>query len=156
MAMQGKRKQRLIFVVTLLVGFGAATALALFAFQQNLLYFYSPSQLSAGEISAEQTFRLGGLVVEGSIERDNDGITTLFDLTDSVESVRVTYTGLLPDLFREGQGIVAQGKLNSEGVFVAQEVLAKHDENYMPPEVAEALKEAGAQHPVSIPKTTYQ
>ena len=153
--MQGKRKQRLIFVVTLLIGFGAATALALFAFQQNLLYFYSPSQLSAGEISAEQTFRLGGLVVEGSVERDSDGITTLFDLTDSVESVRVTYTGLLPDLFREGQGIVAQGKLNSEGVFVAQEVLAKHDENYMPPEVAEALKEAGAQHPVSIPKTTY-
>lgn len=154
--MKTKRKQRLIFVIVLIVGFGAATTLALFAFQQNLLYFFSPSQLQAEEISAGQVFRLGGLVVEGSVERQSDGITTVFDLTDTAKSVTVTYTGLLPDLFREGQGIVAQGKLNNEGVFVAQEVLAKHDENYMPPEVAEALKEAGAQHPMSIPKTTVQ
>ena len=154
--MKTKRKQRMIFVIVLLVGFGAATALALFAFQQNLLYFYSPSQLQAEEIATGQVFRLGGLVVDGSVERQTDGITTVFDLTDTAESVTVTYTGLLPDLFREGQGIVAQGKLNDQGIFVAQEVLAKHDENYMPPEVAEALKEAGAQHPMSIPRTTVQ
>ncbi len=152
--MTPKRKQRLIFVMVLLVGFGAATGLALFAFQKNLLYFYSPSQIASGDVETGQMFRLGGLVVEGSVERDNDGITTQFDLTDTAGSITVRYTGLLPDLFREGQGIVAQGKINSQGVFVAQEVLAKHDENYMPPEVADALKEAGAKHPVSIPKTT--
>jgi cytochrome c-type biogenesis protein CcmE len=152
--MTPKRKQRLIFVMVLLVGFGAATGLALFAFQKNLLYFYSPSQIASGEVETGQMFRLGGLVVEGSVERESDGITTQFDITDTAGSITVSYTGLLPDLFREGQGIVAQGKINQQGIFVAQEVLAKHDENYMPPEVAEALKEAGAKHPVSIPKTT--
>ncbi len=152
--MTPKRKQRLIFVMVLLVGFGAATGLALFAFQKNLLYFYSPSQIASGEVETGQMFRLGGLVVEGSVVRQSDGITTQFELTDTAGSITVRYTGLLPDLFREGQGIVAQGKINPQGVFVAQEVLAKHDENYMPPEVAEALKEAGAKHPVSIPKTT--
>ena len=154
--MKAKRKQRLIFVIILIAGFGAATGLSLFAFKQNLLYFFSPSQLMAGEVAVGQVFRLGGLVVDGSIERKSDGITTVFDVTDTAKSITVTYTGLLPDLFREGQGIVAQGKLNDEGVFVAQEVLAKHDENYMPPEVAEALKEGGAQHPMSIPKTMVQ
>lgn len=154
--MRTKRKQRLIFVIVLIAGFGAATALALFAFKQNLLYFYSPSQLAVEEIDVGQVFRLGGLVVDGSVQRQSDGITTVFNLTDTAESITVTYTGLLPDLFREGQGIVAQGKLNDEGIFVAQEVLAKHDENYMPPEVAEALKKAGAKHPMSIPRTTVQ
>ena len=152
--MTPKRKQRLIFVLILITGFGAAIGLALFAFQKNLLYFYSPSQIAEGEVATDQMFRLGGLVVEGSVERQSDGVTTLFDLTDTAGSITVTYTGLLPDLFREGQGIVAQGKINQQGIFVAQEVLAKHDENYMPPEVAEALKEAGAEHPMSIPKTT--
>ncbi|MDW3094897.1 MAG: cytochrome c maturation protein CcmE [Gammaproteobacteria bacterium] len=152
--MTPKRKQRLIFVMVLIVGFGAAIGLALFAFQKNLLYFYSPSQIASSEVEKGQMFRLGGLVVEGSVVRESDGITTQFDLTDTAGSITVRYTGLLPDLFREGQGIVAQGKINQKGVFVAQEVLAKHDENYMPPEVAEALKEAGAKHPVSIPKTT--
>ena len=151
--MATKRKQRMIFVIVLISGFAAATALALFAFQKNLLYFYSPSQLSSADVTEEQLFRLGGLVVEGSVVRLPDGITTQFGLTDTKGQVQVQYTGLLPDLFREGQGIVAQGKLNADGLFVAQEVLAKHDENYMPPEVAEALKEAGGQHPVSIPKT---
>ena len=121
------------------------------------MYFYSPAQvataLESGEVEKGQMFRLGGLVVEGSVVRDSDGITTQFDITDTADSVTVRYTGLLPDLFREGQGIVAQGKLNDKGVFVAQEVLAKHDENYMPPEVAEALKEAGAKHPESIPRS---
>ena len=151
--MTPKRKQRLIFVLVLVVGFGAAIGLALFAFQKNLLYFFSPSQIIAGEVDDGQMFRLGGLVVEGSVIRDSDGVTTQFDLTDTADSITVRYTGLLPDLFREGQGIVAQGKINAEGIFVAQEVLAKHDENYMPPEVAEALKEAGAKHPVSIPRS---
>ena len=120
------------------------------------MYFYSPSQLETAEIVPGQVFRLGGLVVDGSVARQSDGMTTFFELTDTADSVAVTYTGLLPDLFREGQGIVARGKINEQGIFVAQEVLAKHDENYMPPEVAEALKEAGAQHPVSIPRTTIQ
>lgn len=152
--MTPKRKQRLIFVIVLIVGFGSAIGLALFAFQKNLLYFYSPSQVAAGEVASNQMFRLGGLVVEGSVKRESDGVTTLFDLTDTTGSITVTYTGLLPDLFREGQGIVAQGKINQQGIFVAQEVLAKHDENYMPPEVAEALKASGAKHPASIPKGT--
>jgi len=152
--MTPKRKQRLILVMVLIVGFGAAIGLALFAFQKNILYFFSPSQIASGEVETGQMFRLGGLVVEGSVKRESDGVTTQFDLTDTVGSITVTYTGLLPDLFREGQGIVAQGKINSQGIFVAQEVLAKHDENYMPPEVAEALKEAGAKHPMSIPKST--
>ena len=145
------RKQRLTFVVILVTGFAAATALALFAFQKNLLYFYSPSQVTSENINVDQMFRLGGLVVEGSVIRHDDGVTTSFDLTDTADSITVSYTGLLPDLFREGQGIVAQGRINQQGVFVAQEVLAKHDENYMPPEVAEALKAAGGQHPQSIP-----
>ena len=149
--MTPKRKQRLTFVVILVIGFAAATALALFAFQKNLLYFYSPSQITSENISVEQMFRLGGLVVEGSVIRHDDGVTTSFELTDTADSITVSYTGLLPDLFREGQGIVAQGWINQQGVFIAQEVLAKHDENYMPPEVAEALKAAGGQHPQSIP-----
>ena len=143
--------------MVLIVGFGAAIGLALFAFQKNLLYFYSPAQvasaLESGEVEQGQMFRLGGLVVEGSVLRETDGVTTQFDLTDTAGNITVRYTGLLPDLFREGQGIVAQGKLDAKGVFVAQEVLAKHDENYMPPEVADALKEAGAKHPESIPRS---
>ena len=149
--MTPKRKQRLTFIVILVTGFATATALALFAFQKNLLYFYSPSQVTSENISVDQMFRLGGLVVEGSVIRHDDGVTTSFDLTDTADSITVSYTGLLPDLFREGQGIVAQGRINQKGVFVAQEVLAKHDENYMPPEVAEALRAAGGQHPQSIP-----
>lgn len=152
MSMPAKRKQRLIFVVVLVVGIGAATTLALFAFQQNLMYFYSPTQVHEGHAPKETLFRIGGLVVEGSVARQSDGITTEFALTDTAQNVPIRYTGLLPDLFREGQGIVAQGQLNEEGVFVAQEVLAKHDENYMPPEVAEALAAAGGEHPISIPK----
>ena len=145
--MTPKRKQRMIFVIVLVAGFGTATALALFAFQNNLLYFYSPSQIEAGEVATDQMFRLGGLVVEGSVVRHEDGVTTSFDLTDTSDSITVSYTGLLPDLFREGQGIVAQGKIDADGVFIAQEVLAKHDENYMPPELAEALQAAGGEHP---------
>ena len=159
--MRAKRKQRLIFVIILFIGFSSAAALGVYALQKNKTYFHTPAEIAAGEVPLNKLFRVGGLVVEGSVKRFDDGVTTEFDLTDTEGSVTVQYTGLLPDLFREGQGIVSQGKLNSEGVFVAQEVLAKHDENYMPPEVAAALQESGKngdqekKHPENIPKGTY-
>lgn len=153
--MRAKRKQRLIFAVILLIGFSAATALGLYAMRQNIMLFHTPSEVVSGDVPKDKLFRIGGLVVEGSVYKGSDGLTTKFNLTDTNNAVTVSYTGLLPDLFREGQGIVAQGKLNNNGIFVAQEVLAKHDENYMPPEVADALKESGASHPESIPKGTY-
>ena len=153
--MRAKRKQRLIFVVILLLGFSSAAALGVYALQKNKTYFHTPTEVVSGTVPQDKLFRIGGLVVEGSVNKGNDGLTTEFNLTDTTESVTVRYTGLLPDLFREGQGIIAQGKLDDKGVFVAQEVLAKHDENYMPPEVAEALKESGASHPENIPKGTY-
>ena len=153
--MRAKRKQRLIFIVILLIGFSAATALGLYAMRQNIMLFHTPTEVVTGEVPKNKLFRIGGLVVEGSVNKGSDGLTTEFNLTDTNNSVTVTFTGLLPDLFREGQGIVAQGRLNEKGIFVAQEVLAKHDENYMPPEVADALKESGASHPESIPRGTY-
>lgn len=129
-------------VATITVGVGVASLLVLQAFQSNLLYFISPSEVVAGNAPENQAFRLGGLVVEGSIDRPGDGLTVQFEITDTAKVVPVEYTGILPDLFREGQGIVAKGKLNSNGVFEASEVLAKHDENYMPPEAAEAIQAA--------------
>ena len=123
-------------------GVGIATVLALTAFDENLLYFYSPTQIHAGEAPQNRSFRVGGLVVDGSVKREPDSLAVQFDLTDNAEVVPVTYTGILPDLFREGQGIVAMGRLDGSGLFVADEVLAKHDENYMPPEVADALNTA--------------
>jgi cytochrome c-type biogenesis protein CcmE len=137
-----RRRTRMVFVAVVLAGVALATALALTAIGENMLYFFSPSQIRAGEAPAGQTMRVGGLVVEGSVKRDPDSLTVSFDLTDSAQSVSVRYTGILPDLFREGQGIVAIGALDDGGVFTAREVLAKHDENYMPPEVAEAMKMA--------------
>ena len=134
------RRQRMIFVGVVLTGVAVATALALTAIGENMLYFYSPSQIAAGEAPRSVDVRVGGLVVAGSIERQDNGLDVRFDVTDTAATVRVTYTGILPDLFREGQGIVALGKIGDDGVFRAREVLAKHDENYMPPEVAEALK----------------
>mgnify|MGYP001812761985 CR=1 FL=1 len=140
--LNAKRKRRLMMVGLLLVGVGIAAALALSAFRENILYFYSPTEVLSGEAPVGHKFRLGGLVVEGSVQRETDGLTVRFGLTDTASEIQVSYGGILPDLFREGQGIVAHGRLDEEGVFVADEVLAKHDENYMPPEVAEALKEA--------------
>ena len=145
--MNPKRKKRLMFVAFLVIGVGIAITLALNAFQQNLLYFFSPTQVADGEAPQGQKFRLGGLVTGGSVKREQDGLTVHFTVTDTAKTVPVTYTGILPDLFREGQGIVALGRLLDNGVFVADEVLAKHDENYMPPEVAGALKDAGAVSP---------
>jgi cytochrome c-type biogenesis protein CcmE len=134
----------MVLVAAIVAGVGGATALAVTAFRQNMLYFFSPTQVAAGEAPVGHPFRLGGLVETGSVQRAGDGLTVRFVLTDTAERIPVSYTGILPDLFREGQGIVALGKLAHDGTFAADEVLAKHDENYMPPEVAGALKTAGA------------
>jgi cytochrome c-type biogenesis protein CcmE len=139
--MRLRKQQRLILVLVALVLLGGASGLVLFALSDSVAFFVTPSDIAAGKVDAEKRFRLGGLVVAGSVERA-DG-TVLFRLTDQASEVPVRYRGILPDLFREGQGIVAQGVLGADGVFAASEVLAKHDENYMPPEVAEALKQAG-------------
>jgi len=137
-----KRSRRKVLVIAILFGVAIAAVLGLTAFQENLLYFYSPAQIAAGEAPKNHSFRIGGLVVNGSVKRKPDSLLVQFDLTDNTETVTVEYTGILPDLFREGQGIVAMGSLQTSGKFVAEEVLAKHDENYMPPEVADALKAA--------------
>jgi cytochrome c-type biogenesis protein CcmE len=121
---------------------GVAAALVLNAFQSNLVFFFSPTQVAANEAPRERNFRIGGLVEQGSIQRDPAGLTVKFVVTDLSKTIPVTYTGLLPDLFREGKGVVAQGKLGSDGLFRAEQVLAKHDENYMPPEAADAIKRA--------------
>ena len=139
--MNAQQTRRLWLAVAVATGVAAGVGLMLYAFQQNLLYFYSPSQVQAGAVAPHATFRLGGLVVEGSVAHGAEAMTVRFALTDRVHTLPVRYRGLLPDLFREGQGIVALGALDDAGVFVAQEVLAKHDENYMPPEVAKALGE---------------
>jgi cytochrome c-type biogenesis protein CcmE len=121
---------------------GVVAALVLNAFQSNLVFFFSPTQVAAKEAPIDRSFRVGGLVEEGSVQRDATGLTIRFVVTDMAKTVPVTYTGLLPDLFKEGKGVVAQGKLGADGVFRAEQVLAKHDENYMPPEAAEALEQA--------------
>lgn len=139
--MTPRHRRRLTFVALILLGVGAAAALTLNAFRGNLVFFYGPSQLATAEKVHERNLRLGGLVEQGSIKREDDGLTVHFMVTDNVKSVPVIYKGILPGLFREGQGVVTQGKLNREGVFMADEVLAKHDETYMPPEVAEMLKQ---------------
>lgn len=136
------RRRRLMIVLLILLAVGVAAALTLNAFRGNLVFFYGPSQLAGVEKVHERNLRLGGLVEQGSVKREDDGLTVHFKVTDNVTSVPVVYKGILPDLFREGQGVVAQGRLNAGGEFMADEVLAKHDENYMPPEVAEALKQA--------------
>ena len=141
--MTPRRRQRLILVTLMLCGVGAAVAFGLTAFKQNIMLFHSPTDIMAGTVKAGQQFRLGGMVVDGSVSRNNDDLAVSFKLTDTGETVPVSFSGILPDLFSEGQGIVAMGKLNAEGVFMASEVLAKHDENYMPPEVADALEKAG-------------
>jgi len=136
------RRKRLSIIVGVLVAVGAATALVLNAFQSNLVFFYSPTQVVAREAPTQRTFRIGGLVQAGSVKRD--GVDVNFMVTDTVQTIPVRYRGILPDLFKEGKGVVAQGQLGGDGVFVAREVLAKHDENYMPPEAADALKRAAA------------
>ena len=135
-----KRSRRKVLILAVVFGVAVAAVLGLTAFEENLLYFYSPTQVKAGEAPDTHSFRVGGLVVDGSVNRAPDSLKIVFEITDNAEIMSVEYTGILPDLFREGQGIVAMGSLQADGRFVAQEVLAKHDENYMPPEVADALK----------------
>jgi cytochrome c-type biogenesis protein CcmE len=134
------RRRRMMLVGLIVLGVGAAAAFALTAFQDNLLYFYSPSDVVAGKAPADRVFRVGGMVPEGSFTRPAGSLEAHFELTDFAHNVKVSYTGVLPDLFREGQGVIARGRMTDQGVFVAEEVLAKHDENYMPPEVADSLK----------------
>ena len=142
MAMKRKHR-RLVFLVSGMLALGVAAGLVLSAFEENLVFFYSPSDLIEKDLPEGRRFRLGGLVEEGSLRRLGDGLTVEFVVTDLTATVPVSYKGPLPDLFREGQGVVTEGKLAAGGVFIADSVLAKHDENYMPPEVAEALKKSG-------------
>ena len=138
--MTPKRRKRLLLILLMVSGVAVAAGIALKAFNENLMFFYSPSNVVAGEAPLNHLIRVGGLVTSGSVQRQPDGLTVKFDVTDNAETITVQYTGILPDLFREGQGIVAHGRLQEDLLFVADEVLAKHDENYMPPEVADALK----------------
>ena len=138
-----RKRRRLYIVVLALLVFGGATGLVLTALDENLDHFRSPSQLIAEPPAPERGIRLGGLVEEGSVLRSSDGLSVTFRVTDLSESVPVNYTGILPDLFREGQGVITLGSLQQDGTFAAREVLAKHDENYMPREVVDALKESG-------------
>lgn len=135
-----KRHQRILLIGGGLAAIAIATALVLNAFQNNLVFFFTPTQVNAGEASQERLFRVGGIVQAGSVRRD--GLTVQFVVTDNAKTVPVSYTGILPDLFSEGKGVVAQGRLEPGGRFLAQEVLAKHDENYMPSEAQHALNEA--------------
>lgn len=135
------RRKRLAKIGLLLAGVALAVGLMIMAFQQNMMFFFSTTEVAAGKAPLERDFRVGGMVVEQSVERDPNSLLVQFTLTDYQTLLQVEYSGILPDLFREGQGIVAKGRLNEQGVFVATEVLAKHDENYMPPEVAASLKQ---------------
>jgi cytochrome c-type biogenesis protein CcmE len=148
--MKPRHKRGLLIGIGLVVLAGAVT-LVLTAFQQNLVFFFTPSQVAAHEAPVGKPFRIGGMVEEGSLKRGGDGLTVQFKVTDTAKSVQVKYTGILPDLFREGKGVVAQGRLGPDGVFQATEVLAKHDENYMPPEAAHALEQgAKAQKTIKV------
>jgi cytochrome c-type biogenesis protein CcmE len=136
-----RKRRRLYFVMLALLGLGAGTALVLTAFQDNIVFFFSPTEVATRQLAPEQRIRVGGLVEQGSVVKSGENVT--FAVTDMNKSLKIKYQGLLPDLFREGQGIVAEGRMGPDGVFVAHEVLAKHDENYMPREVADALKKSG-------------
>lgn len=143
------RQKRFAIIGLGLVVLGVATILVLNAFQKNLVFFFTPTQVANGEVPKGRSFRIGGMVEDGSLRREGDGLTVHFVVTDMAKGVPVIYKGILPDLFKEGKGAIAQGQLNGDGTFVASEVLAKHDENYMPPEAAEALAKAKASGPQS-------
>ena len=137
--MRAKRKRRLLATGLLVIGISTAVGLVLLALKQNINLFFSPSQIVAGQAPVQTNFRIGGMVVNGSVKRNQTDLQVTFELTDTAATVPVSYAGILPDLFREGQGIVASGKMQ-QGIFVADQVLAKHDETYMPPQVSDALK----------------
>ena len=136
------RYKRFILVVVALALLTLGAMFVLKAFRSNLVFFYTPTEVLAGQVPQGQAFRIGGMVLDGSVGREEDGLTVRFEVTDTLESVPVHYTGILPDLFQEGKGVVAQGRMNAQAIFIADQVLAKHDENYMPPEAAEALERA--------------
>ncbi|MCK6450189.1 MAG: cytochrome c maturation protein CcmE [Alphaproteobacteria bacterium] len=138
-----RKRRRLYVVVAAMLCLGVATALMLAAFRENIVFFRSPSDIAAKPLPENQRFRLGGLVEEKSVRKLDGGTVTAFRVTDTVKAIEVTYKGILPDLFREGQGVIAEGRLGPDGVFVASEVLARHDESYMPKEVADAIKKSG-------------
>jgi cytochrome c-type biogenesis protein CcmE len=138
------RRRRLFLVLGILAGVGIAGALALSAFRENVMFFFDPSQVAAGAVPVDQRFRLGGMVTKGSVQRAPGSLEVHFVVTDFKHQVPVSYTGVLPDLFREGQGVIAHGRMNHSGTFVADEVLAKHDEKYMPPVVQKSLKQPGS------------
>ena len=140
------RTRRALWIAAGLAALGVATALVLNAFRSNMVFFFTPTQVATHEAPRDRAFRVGGLVESGSVVRDKDALTVRFNVTDTARTIPVVYTGILPDLFREGKGVVAQGRIGADGIFRASEVLAKHDENYMPPEAADALKKAG--HPI--------
>ena len=144
------RTKRAIWIAAGIAALGVATTLVLNAFQSNMVFYITPTQVAANEAPRDRPFRMGGLVETGSLVRDKDALTVRFKVTDTARTIPVVYTGILPDLFREGKGVVAQGRIGSDGTFKASEVLAKHDENYMPPEAADALKKAG--HPMDKSK----
>lgn len=137
-----RRHKRIVFILIGLAGLSVAAFLVASAFRNNLVFFFSPTQVAAKEAPVNRTFRVGGLVQDGSLKRETDGLTVRFIVTDTAASVPVVYKGILPDLFKEGKGCVAQGRMDSEGVFHAEQVLAKHDENYMPPEAGQAIDKA--------------
>jgi len=141
------RHKKFVAIAVGIAGLGLAVGLVLTAFEKNLVFFFSPSQVAAKEAPVGRSFRIGGLVETGSVKRESDGVTVHFVVTDTAHRLPVEFRGPLPDLFKEGKGVVAQGKLTAAGLFQATEVLAKHDENYMPPEAAEALKKAQANQP---------
>ena len=150
------RTRRGLAIAAGLATLGVASMLVLNAFQSNLVFFFSPSQIAANEAPRDRSFRIGGLVEEGSLKRDGQSLTVNFVVTDMAQRIPVSYTGMLPDLFKEGKGVVAQGKLGADGVFRAEQVLAKHDENYMPPEAAEALEKARHGQMPTAPKPGYK
>ena len=145
------RKKRLAVVGLIVLSVGAAATVAITALQDNMLFFISPSDVHAQTLPADRHFRLGGLVSEGSVSRDPHSLLVSFQVTDGAHEIPVTFTGILPDLFREGQGVIAHGNIGPDGVFHAREVLARHDETYMPNEVARALEKAGTPHEVNMP-----
>ncbi len=140
--MKPARKKRLALIVLMVSGIAIGVGFALKSLDENIMFFFTPSEVAKGKAPRDRLFRIGGIVVNGSVSRPGNGLTVQFDLTDNTSNLTVRYTGILPDLFREGQGIIANGHLGEDGAFVAQEVLAKHDENYMPPEVAAAMQKA--------------
>jgi cytochrome c-type biogenesis protein CcmE len=153
--MHPKRKKRLILILFLVAGVGTAVGLMMYSLSQNINLFMTPTQMANGEVPVGRTVRAGGLVVAGSVERSDQGLGATFRVTDGAAEVTISYDGILPDLFREGQGIVALGQMNADGVFIASEVLAKHDENYMPPEVKDALEKAHTEGKQALESARY-